>query len=442
MPEQALRAPPTAMHWALAKISREKVVVVLGRAIDALGSLLFLKLLSTVADKAQVGTYLLASSFLAVVLTVSFSALDQGLLRNVVEYRQRGTLARRYSAMLTAYVGLAVLIAGVAAAAMSGLDLAEPLRPVLLPLSLWLACDALKNLSMTVASGQRARDLIAWGSGVDYGLRLTLLWAVWSQATVTITAILSVLAAASMATVASYLWGQRGLLGRFSAADLRGTLSDSIRFAWPMIIWGLFGWLQNMSNRWMLSHFADLTVVAEYGVLVAIGTFPVTVLLGLVVTYIVPILYERESANPGSARRIVWLVALGLLPLCALLVLMAAVWHREIVILLSGIGYSRNSEYLPVIMAAACISATCSILTYAVYAQRRVASLLLANTLPGVLSVCVGYFAVGQYQLSGAVLTLIVSHIAAAGLYAATYMMNSHSPAQARSVGADSGSGS
>lgn len=404
------------------KITPEKLIVVLGRAIDAIGSLVFLKMLSSLADKSDVGTYLLASSYLAMVLTISFSAFDQGLLRNVTEYRTQSSLAARYSAMLVSYLCLAAVLAGLSAAAMSALDVATALHAVLAPLSLWLAFEALKNLNMTVASGLRSRSLIAGASAVDYGCRLALLWAVYTWGTVSTAAILGLLAAAGMAASATYLFGQSALLTRFSWADVRGTLLDSIKFSWPMIIWGLFGWLQNMSNRWMLSHYADLSVVAEYGVLVAIASFPVTALLGLVVTYVVPILYERESAASGSARKIVVRVALTLTPVCGLMVLAAAVWHRELTVLLSGPAYAEQSHVLPFVMAAACASAICSVLTYAVFAQRRVASLLVANTLPGVFTLAFGFFAVSHYQFEGAVLTLILSHLVAAALFVATFV--------------------
>lgn len=404
------------------RVTSEKVVVLIGRGIDAAGSLLFLKMLSALADKSDVGRYMLASSYLAVVLTISFSALDQGLLRNVTEYRKHASLAPRYSAMLLSYFCLSAVISGVGAITLSAFDLGTALHGIFGPLSIWLAFEAVKNLNMTVASGLRSRALIAGASAVDYGFRLALLWTMYAAGAVSTTTIVYLLAAAGLAASCVYVWGQRQLLSQFSWTDARSTFLDSIEFSWPMIVWGLFGWLQNMSNRWLLSRFADLPVVAEYGVLVAISTFPVSALLGLVVTYVVPIVYERESSNVGSSRAIVRRVALALIPAGGLLVLLVAVWHREITILLSGRNYADHSHVLPLIMAAACTSAICSVLTYAVYAQRRVASLLLANTVPGAFSLVFGYVMVSRYQFNGAVLTLVLSHVLAAMLFIATFV--------------------
>lgn len=413
---------------ALMKITSEKVVVVIGRAIDALGSLVFLKMLATAATKNDVGTYLLASSFLAVVLTVSFSAFDQGLLRNISEYSKRAQLSSRYCAMLFAYVCIAVLLTIIFAVAITTTNIAQALQPVLAPLSLWLICEAIKNLNQMVASGMRSRALIAAASTADYGCRILLLGWFAMSANVEPTTIISLLATSSIAASATYLIGQRALLARFTWADVTNTLFDSIRFSWPMIIWGLFGWLQNMSNRWLLNRFADLSSVAEYGVLVSIASFPVSALLGVVVTYVVPILYEQESSHMGAARKTVVRVALTLVPLCSLMVLVAVVWHREITVLLSGPGYAAHAGMLPVIMAAACFSAICSVLTYAVYAQRRVSSLLMANTVPGVFSLAFGFLAVRGYQFDGAVLTLVLGQVVAGVLFILTFLRAKPAP--------------
>lgn len=404
------------------KITSEKVVVVVGRAIDAIGSLVFLKMLALAATKQDVGTYLLASSFLAVVLTVSFSAFDQGLLRNITEYRNRMEIAARYCAMLVAYAGIAMLFSVAFGVILTVTDIAQALRPVMAPLSLWLVCESIKNLNQTVASGMRSRTLIAAASAADYGCRILMLAWFAMDTTVEPSTIIILLAISGIAASAAYFVGQRSLLARFSWSDVRKTLLDSIRFSWPMIIWGLFGWLQNMSNRWLLNRFADLSVVAEYGVLVSIASFPVAALLGVVVTYVVPILYEQESSGKGSSRQIVVKVALALVPVYALMVFVAAIWHREITLLLSGPDYVAHSSKLPVIMAAAGFNAICSVLTYAVYAQRRVLSLLMANTVPGAFSLAFGYFAVRNFQFYGAVLTLVLSQLLAGVLFVLTFL--------------------
>lgn len=404
------------------KISAEKITVLVGRVIDALGALIFLKMLSTVASKADVGQYMLASSLLTLVLTVSYSALDQGLLRNVTDYRAQASLGARYSGLVVMYFSSSFVIASVLVTMLSMFGVAQGLHGVLGPLATWLAFETVKNLSLAVASGLRSRQLIVAASTVDYACRLALLWLAHSHGIVSTRDVLLLLAAASLAASLVYLWGHRGLLSRFSWPQVRASLADAIRFSWPMIIWGLFGWLQNMANRWLLGRFTDLDVVAEYGVLVSISSFPVTAMLGVVVTYVVPILYERESAVAGTSRPLVRRVALYLVPIGALMVVLVAIWHRELVVLLSREGFAGHSHFLPIVMAANCISAICSILTYAEFAQRRVSSLLIPNTLPGAFSLAFGILAVSRHQFEGAIWTLVLSQLLTGTLFVVGYV--------------------
>lgn len=406
----------------MVRVTPEKAIVLLGRVVDAVGSLIFLKMLASMAGKTDMGQYMLASSYLTVMLTVSFSALDQGLLRNITDYRSAGTLGQRYGALLPAYVGLSCFLCSMGVVVLLSLNAGTALHPLLIPLSLWITADALKNLNATVASGLRSRWLITAASVADFSCRIGLLWALYRWSTVETSSILLVLAASGVAASTVMLWGQRRLIRRFTKSDVCRTLADSLRFSWPMIIWGLFGWLQNMSNRWLLNHFTDLSTVAEYGVLVAIASFPVTALLGLVVTYVVPILYERESASAGAAQHLVKRAALMMVPPCAVLVLIAAVWHNGIVTLLSDAGYAQRSPILPLFVASACFSAICSVLTCAVYAQRRVISLLAANTVPGLFSLVFGYMAVSRYGFEGAALTLILGHLLAGVLFVLAFV--------------------
>ncbi|GGI17920.1 lipopolysaccharide biosynthesis protein [Oxalicibacterium faecigallinarum] len=405
------------------KLTSEKLIVVIGRMIDALGSLVFLKLLAISITKADMGSYLLASSLLAVVLTISFSAFDQGLMRNIADYNSKhATLPRRYSAMVTAYTVLALIIGALVSLVMMMEGLGNSLHTVLIPWVFWLACDAIKNLNLTVASGLRSRTLIAIATGVDYTSRILLLSTLALHDSPTPAMIIGLLAISSLAASFTYMLGQRQLLARFSWLDIRATLHESLAFCWPMIIWGLFGWLQNMSNRWLLDYFAELSVVAEYGVLVSIASFPVTALLGVIVTYIVPILYEHENKQHGSSFDAVLKVALYCIPAFSMVMLVAGWWHKELISLLSAPEYALHSQVLPWIVASASFSAICSILTYAVYAQRRLSSLLLANTVPGIFSLAFGYAAVKEYQLDGAILTLILSHIVAGSMFIITYL--------------------
>jgi O-antigen/teichoic acid export membrane protein len=404
------------------RFNSEKIAVVLGRSVDALGSLIFLKMLAIAVTKDNVGTYLLASSFLAVLLTMTFSAWDQGLLRNLSDYRDRAELSARYSAMLLGYLAIGFVLALIIYFGVIGLGIFSSLQLVWVPLLLWFVSDGLKNLNQTVASGLRSRQLITFASAIDYGCRISFLAWFGMYQMADASTVIYLLVLSGLAATMVYLVAHRGMLTYFSWPNFRGTLLESLVFSWPMIIWGLFAWIQNMSNRWILSHFTNLGVVAEYGVLVSIASFPVTALLGIVVTYIVPILYEQENLRVGASRAIVLRAALAMLPVCAVLILIAIFWHRDIILLFSGPEYIAHSAMLPIVVAAVSFNAACSVLIYSVLAQRQVSSLLFANILPGVICLILGYYLIQLYGFEGAIWTLGLTQILGGVLFVLTYL--------------------
>lgn len=150
----------------------EKIAVLLGRAIDIAGGLVFLKLISTHASKADMGTYLLATSIVALLLTVSFSALSQGILRNVSDYLKKGELPKRYTAALIGYLIAAPFYAWLALNLINVLGISNALAPYIYLIVIWVVSDALKTLNTSVAAALRQRYLIAAASVLDYSIKL------------------------------------------------------------------------------------------------------------------------------------------------------------------------------------------------------------------------------------------------------------------------------
>jgi len=76
-----------------------------------------------------------------------------------------------------------------------------------------------------------------------------------------------------------------------------------IRYSWPFTTWGVFTWFQLASDRWALNLFASSSAVGFFAVLYQLGYYPVTLLTGMLVTLVSPILFER-SGNADDEQRL------------------------------------------------------------------------------------------------------------------------------------------
>jgi O-antigen/teichoic acid export membrane protein len=67
-------------------------------------------------------------------------------------------------------------------------------------------------------------------------------------------------------------------------------------FSWPFSAWGIFTWLQQVSDRWFLGIFSSVSEVGSYSALFQISYVPMLLVSGIFVGFISPILYEKTGA--------------------------------------------------------------------------------------------------------------------------------------------------
>lgn len=206
------------------------------------------------------------------------------------------------------------------------------------------------------------------------------------------------------------LWSQRALLGVLRKDNIRKVFADAISFSWPLFVWGIFGWLQQMSNRWLLEVFDSEQGVANFGVLASLATLPFTMVLGIVAAYALPVIYQIENTSPGSARAKVIMILRKLVPLLVGVVLILFIFGREIVLLAATQDYLQNAWLLPFMATGVALSTLGTVMTYKDFAMNQTRRLILPNVLPGILALVIGLILVPFYGVSGAATSFILAH--------------------------------
>ncbi|NDC10805.1 MAG: hypothetical protein EBZ75_15995, partial [Oxalobacteraceae bacterium] len=298
-----------------ARIKPEQWLILCAQGVEMVGGLLFFKLLTVYLPKAEMGNYLLATSVMALVLLASFSVMDQGLMRFASIYEARGDLREMYSACLFGYAMLALVLAlaFLCLSVLFGID--SRWGGVFLGLMCWILTEPIKNAALAMSNAVRNRMVIAKAKALDQFARAGLVLVVALLVSVNSRAVLMLLALSGVCVGSFLLWSQRDLLGEVQKQNIRKVFADVFSFSWPLFIWGIFGWLQQMSNRWLLEAFSSEQDIANFGVLASLSTLPFTMVLSIVAAYALPIIYQAENANPGSARQKVSVILRRLAPM-------------------------------------------------------------------------------------------------------------------------------
>jgi O-antigen/teichoic acid export membrane protein len=94
-------------------------------------------------------------------------------------------------------------------------------------------------------------------------------------------------------------------------------------FSIPLVIWGLAGWLESSSDRWVIAHFSNLETVGIYSLMITLSSYLIATPLGVVGQYFQPIIFEQINSldlNSNSNkilnnffRSCIFLVAFGVL---------------------------------------------------------------------------------------------------------------------------------
>ena len=374
------------------------------------GGLRFFKLLTVYLPKAEMGNYLLATSVMALVLLASFSVMDQGLMRFASIYEARGDLREMYSACLFGYAMLALVLAlaFLCLSVLFGSD--SRWGGVFLGLMCWILTEPIKNAALAMSNAVRNRMVIAKAKALDQFARAGLVLVVALLVSVNSRAVLMLLALSGVCVGSFLLWSQRDLLGEVQKQNIRKVFADVFSFSWPLFIWGIFGWLQQMSNRWLLEAFSSEQDIANFGVLASLSTLPFTMVLSIVAAYALPIIYQAENANPGSARQKVSVILRRLAPMLIAIVLLVVMFKREIVLLAATQDYLQDAWLLPFMAAGVALSTLGTVMTYKDFATHQTRRLILPNVLPGILALVSGLLLVPAHGVHGAAASFVLAH--------------------------------
>lgn len=181
-------------------------------------------------------------------------------------------------------------------------------------------------------------------------------------------------------------------------------------YSWPFSTWGVFTWMQQVSDRWALGLYATVQDVGLYAVVFQLGYTPIALFLNLAVAFISPILYARagdaRSANRNQdVHRIIWRIAFVALGLTAVAVGFAAMLHRPILLLLVAEEYRELSYLLPWVILAGGVFASGQMVALKLMSDLKSRELLvpkIATALIGLALNLVGAVVAGTYGVVAA----------------------------------------
>jgi O-antigen/teichoic acid export membrane protein len=186
-----------------------------------------------------------------------------------------------------------------------------------------------------------------------------------------------------------------------------------IDFSWPISVFGIFTFLQLISDRWALKYFSSIEVVGLYAVLYQIGYYPLILITNVVGQYLSPILYQKAGDNSDPERikyvnNIIWRISLFSLGLTNIAVLISYYYHSKIFLFFVDSSYSSISYLLPWVILGSGLFATSQILTINFMVEMKTKLIMKLKIITALLSVFMNIIGAYFYSINGIVIASIL----------------------------------
>lgn len=356
--------------------------VVAGQAAAVIGSLALLRLLTTIMTPDEYGRLALGLTLAGLV----GQAMTGGVANGIGRFRSIAVESGGLGDFVHAARRMAIRTGGLVLA--SGLLLAGALFLVGRPEWAWIVVwtvpfatfSGWNQMLVAYQGAARRRPIVAVFSALEQWLRLPAAWllATWFRPDAA-----TMIAALSVASLAAVV-AQAPLVERAGSRSPEAE-RDWIRrmnaFARPFMLFGIFTWMQQASDRWALEAIASTRDVAAFAVLFQIGYAPLSMLSSLAMSVIGPVLYQR-AGDAASAERI-RRVRATIRRLCGGVLLLTAIgtaagfFLRDFIFaLLVGPEFRDAAPLLPWMVAAAGLFAAGQVLSLGLMAEVDTARLI------------------------------------------------------------------
>lgn len=356
--------------------------VVAGQAAAVIGSLALLRLLTTIMTPDEYGRLALGLTLAGLVGQV----ITGGVANGIGRFRSIAVESGGLGDFVHAARRMAIRTGGIVVA--SGVLLAGALflagRPEWAWIVVWTVPFATfsgwSQMLVAYQGAARRRPIVAVFSAVEQWLRLPSAWLLATWFGPDAATMIAALSVASLATVLAQapLVDRAGSRSPGAERDWIGRMSA---FARPFMLYGIFTWMQQASDRWALETIASTRDVVAFAVLFQVGYAPLSMLSSLAMSVIGPVLYQR-AGDAGSAERVRQVRATirrlcgGILSLTAIGTAVAVFLRDLLFALLVGPEFRDAAPLLPWMVAAAGLFAAGQVLSLGLMAEVDTARLI------------------------------------------------------------------
>jgi O-antigen/teichoic acid export membrane protein len=282
-----------------------------GQAAAVLGTLVGIRILTELMSPAQYGQLALGLTAATLASQVLWAPLSGGAMRfyaPAVEARELTSYLRAIYRLAAVGNGILLLVAVATTIGAAVLGRTHWITLIVAGL-IYSIVIGFDGIASGIQNAARQRSVVALHSGISSWARCLLaaglMLVMWVSSTVAMWGYIlaTVLVLASQYRFFGPIRHAAGLEERVSSGTRGVWQARIVGYSWPFALWGSFYWFQTAADRWALALFSSTANVGVYAVLYQLSYAPVTLLTGMLVALVSPILFHR-AGDGGDEKRL------------------------------------------------------------------------------------------------------------------------------------------
>ncbi len=400
------------------RLVKEGGWIVVGQIVAVAGALVLVRVLTEYLTPAEYGQLALGLTVAGLINQVVMGGVANGICRFYSIAVEKNSL-HDYLNASKGLMGWATLVVVVIAvllmAIMTGLGQREWLSLAAAAL-VYSVLSGYNNTLSGIQNAARQRQIVALHGAMDAWLKIALAMGVMLWFGHRSMAVVLGYALSALGVTGSQFYFLRRLLNRqaHSSNSLEnGNWSMQIwTFSWPFSTWGVFTWLQQVSDRWALEYFAGTADVGRYAVLFQLGYAPISIVSGLMMSFLAPILFQRsgDASCPNrnaSVYGLTWRITGATLSITLLAFIVTIFFHKTLFGLLVAFPYQNLSYLLPFVVLAGGLFAAGQMLSIKLMADMQPQRTIAVKILTALLGVAFNVLGAAYFGLVGVVAALL-----------------------------------
>lgn len=408
------------------RVGKELIWVIIGQVVALIGGVIGVRLLTGYLGPAAYGELALGVTIAGFLGQILFGPLGQSLGRFFAAFKEQARLKAVFGSLkiILSWSCTAIILLGICSALVIGSKWSGKWGWLILTSVMFGTISGTAGLFQAMQNAARQRKIVAFHQGVEPWMKpLAAIFVVVFLGKYGFAALAGfcITSLVLLTSQSIFMWRLvKGEWKEVKKVTERETIKKIINYSYPFSLWGIIGWFQLSSDRWVLQAFLGEYNVGIYTALFQIGNLPVMMSMSVLSQLMMPIIYEKignvDDYNRVKTAMLYIKVQVGLFVLVVLFAISIAFFlHRHIFQLLTANAFWGISDLLPLICLGVGLRSLGQLFCSVGYAFNKPHIYIKPIIVCAIITVVLNIYLGKSLGIYGICLSLVVSGLCYAG---------------------------